>query len=111
MPDDFDPAMIQSLIGDIGADSAREVLDLFFEDSAEKLALLRAGGNACDPKLAQRHAHALKSAAATFGFTSLSILAGSLEVDAHGLSVPEIAARAQSLGDALARARGFSQQP
>jgi hypothetical protein len=111
MPDDFDPAMIQSLIGDIGENSAHEVLDLFFEDSAEKLALLRAGSNACDPKIAQRHAHALKSAAATFGFTTLSALARSLETEAHELSAPEIAARARRLGDALARARGFSQRP
>jgi histidine phosphotransfer protein HptB len=110
MPDGFDPAMIQSLIGDIGENSAREVLDLFFEDSAEKVALLRAGGNACNPKVAQRYAHSLKSAAATFGFTSLSTLAHSLETEAHGLSAPEIATRAQSLGDALARARGFSQR-
>jgi HPt (histidine-containing phosphotransfer) domain-containing protein len=106
MPDDFDPSMIELIVDDIGESAAREVLQLFFEDSGEKLDLLR---TAADAKLAQRHARSLKSAAAAFGFNRLSALAHSLESAAYNLSASEIAIRAQSLGEALALARDFSE--
>lgn len=109
MFDAFDPTMIELLVNDIGESAARDILRLFFRDSAEKLDMLRKASDGCTSKTVQRHAHSLKSAAAAFGFTNLSALAQTLEAEAHGLSLAEIAARAQSLGDALAQAQSFSR--
>jgi histidine phosphotransfer protein HptB len=109
MRDTFDPTMIELLVNDIGESSAREILQLFFRDSAEKLDMLCQAGDGCTSKVAQRHAHSLKSAAAAFGFKDLSALALSLETEASALSLPEIAARARTLSDALTQARGFSR--
>ncbi|HEX4194329.1 MAG TPA: Hpt domain-containing protein [Stellaceae bacterium] len=109
MRDAFDPTMIELLVNDIGESSAREVLQLFFQDSVEKLDMLCKAGDGCTSKVAQRHAHSLKSAAAAFGFKNLSALAQTLEAEAHGLSLAEIALRAQRLSDALAQAQSFSR--
>jgi HPt (histidine-containing phosphotransfer) domain-containing protein len=111
MPDTFDPTMIELLVDDIGEDAARELLQLFFRDSAEKLDLLCEADAACTTRRAQRHAYALKSAAAAFGFAGLSALAQSLEVDAPALSPSEFTARTQSLSDALATARTRAPLP
>ncbi len=104
---EFDPTLIELLVGDIGEVSTREVLRIFFEDSTEKLALLGADRCAADIESVRRHAHSLKSAAAAFGFTDLSTRARALEAEASGLTVKEITARVSDLSDALARARGF----
>jgi HPt (histidine-containing phosphotransfer) domain-containing protein len=109
MHDVFDPTMIELLVDDIGENPAREVLRLFFKDWSEKLGRLCGESASPDAKTAQRYAHSLKSAAAAFGFKSLSLLAQSLEAEAYDLTGSEIAARAQGLNDALARARGFSR--
>jgi HPt (histidine-containing phosphotransfer) domain-containing protein len=109
MHDAFDPTMIELLVNDIGENAAREVLQLFFRDSAEKLDMLSKAGDGCTSKIAQRHAHSLKSAAATFGFKNLSALAQTLEAEAHGLSLAEIALRARGLSAALAQAQNFSR--
>jgi HPt (histidine-containing phosphotransfer) domain-containing protein len=111
MPDTFDPTMIELLVDDIGEDAARELLQLFFQDSAEKLDLLREPDDACTTHRVQRHAYALKSAAAAFGFAGLSALAQSLEIDAPALSPSELTARTQSLSAALAAARTLSPLP
>lgn len=109
MRDVFDPTMIELLVNDIGESSAREVLQLFFRDSAEKLDMLSKAGDGCTSKVAQRHAHSLKSAAAAFGFKNLSALAQTLEAEAQGLSLAEIAVRAQGLNDALIQAQRYSR--
>jgi HPt (histidine-containing phosphotransfer) domain-containing protein len=108
MHDLFDPTSIELLIEDLGESATREVLQLFFTDSAARLDRLHEDGAAPDSKSAACYARSLKNAAAAFGFMGLAELAQSLEADADSLSAPEIAARARALSDALATARSLS---
>ena len=108
MRDLFDPTSIELLIEDIGESATREVLDLFFTDSAARLDQLLENAASLDSRIAGRYARSLKNAAAAFGFTGLAALAQALETDANGLSAAEIGTRAQALSEALAAARDLS---
>src|ERR1700751_5534888 len=75
MRDLFDPTSIQLLLEDLGESATREVLDLFFTDSAARLDQLREKGTSPDSRIAGRYARSLKNAATAFGFTGLAALA------------------------------------
>ena len=111
MSDEFDPTRIDLLVEDIGESTAHDILRVFFEDSTDKLALLRATNAPCTRDVVERHAHSLKSAAAAFGFVEVAARAKSLEAEARTLSAGDIAAQVSGLSEALTRALGFARLP
>src|SRR5687767_10569617 len=81
-PDVVDPAALDALVEATGGDRAflAEMIDVYVDDSAEQLAVMRqaiAEGNAEELR---RAAHSLKANSASFGATTLAQLCQELEV-------------------------------
>ncbi|MHB2167936.1 response regulator [Alsobacter sp. R-9] len=81
-PVEFDGGMLQTLLDEVEPDSARMILDVFIEDTRERLAAMAV---ATDRTATARQAHAIKSAAATFGLMAVSAKAAALEHSASHL--------------------------
>lgn len=101
----FDQACFGALVDDIGEDTARTVVDVFFADTGMNLDRLQAMGCDATRKGVTIQAHAIKTTAATFGFHRLRALAQQLESDAEALSSADYPARLRELQAALAAAR------
>lgn len=85
----LDPAQLADLETTLGADTLRELLALYREDLATRLAQLQA---ATDPEAIRQHAHGLRSGAASFGATALAAAARAVESGGGSLAAVEHAA-------------------
>lgn len=85
----IDNVQLADLRAILGPDGLDELLAIYREDLAHRLALLR---GATDPDEIRDHAHALRSGAATFGATILADAARALEHDRGSLAAIECAA-------------------
>jgi histidine phosphotransfer protein HptB len=75
----------QALVREIGEDGAGEVRDVFWSDTCARLQLFRTLSLAQHHGRIAREAHSLKSAAGTFGYVRLAVLALRLENTAERL--------------------------
>ena len=98
----FDPTRLRALTDEIGAASARDLVEIFLADSEQRLVQMRrlAGGGEGDAKALARAAHSIKSSAATFGFERLAALARAIE------SAPAAEATASLVDSAAAALAG-----
>lgn len=94
----LDPALVAELEHTLGADTLRELLGVYREDLATRLGELRA---ATDDAEIRRHAHGLRSGAASFGATALAAAARDLEE--HGGSLAAVERAASEVDAALAQ--------
>src|SRR3954469_14167514 len=79
-----EPGAYQALVREIGEDGACEVRDVFWSETSARLQLFRTLSRAQHGRIA-REAHSLKSAAGTFGYVRLAVLALRLEKTAERL--------------------------
>lgn len=109
----FDKSVFLTLRSELGAEDATEVLTAFLSDTSSKMDVLASG--VPDRSIARREAHAIKSSAATFGFSELARLARELELGAQGASPANlqqaIAAIQISFGEISAFARASLLDP
>ena len=75
----FDRDRLERLVADLGVDTARTAIDLFLQETMERVASL---GN-CSRDESERELHSLKSSALTVGLTRVSRIARSMERTAH----------------------------
>jgi CheY-like chemotaxis protein/HPt (histidine-containing phosphotransfer) domain-containing protein len=101
----LDYAAYAKLVEEIGESSSAELLDVFFEETLERLELLRRLTDMSDRSLIEREAHSLKGAAATFGFSHLAQLARTLQLSAQRIDAGEYAALLARIEPAFASAR------
>lgn len=87
----LDPRQLAELETTIGADTLRDLLAMYREDLATRLAQLRA---ATDPEEIRHHAHGLRSGAASFGAAALAAAARDVELGGGSLAAVERAASA-----------------
>ena len=85
----FDHGILKLLLDEIDPDSARVILDVFVEDTTERLRAMLS--HLDDRALISRECHAIKSAAATFGLTAVSARAAALEDGAGGMAQDALA--------------------
>ena len=79
----IDPTIYQALVEAVGDDFVAEMVDAFLEEGKQLIADLNNAFADQDVDRFRRAAHSLKSAAATFGATTLSALAKELEAIAR----------------------------
>jgi len=96
-----DAAHLADLEKTLGAATLRELLAAYREDLATRLEQLRA---ASDPEEVRRHAHGLRSGAASFGATALA--AAAREVESGGGSLAAVEHAASEVDAALATRLG-----
>jgi HPt (histidine-containing phosphotransfer) domain-containing protein len=101
----FDRSAYETLAEEIGGETARQMFDIFIEETENRLKVLRQVSCAKDHGLIEREAHSLKGAAATFGFCQLSALARTLELGAANISDGDCAALVGQIEPAFASAR------
>jgi signal transduction histidine kinase/CheY-like chemotaxis protein/HPt (histidine-containing phosphotransfer) domain-containing protein len=82
----FDPRAFKDLAKEIGEDAASEIRSVFISETDTRLATFRQLAIEQDRKRIGREAHSLKSAAGTFGYRRLSLLAMRLEKNAARLT-------------------------
>ncbi|MET4605315.1 HPt (histidine-containing phosphotransfer) domain-containing protein [Bradyrhizobium sp. JR4.1] len=80
-----EPGAYQALVREIGEDGACEVRDVFWSETCARLQLFRTLSLAQHHGRIAREAHSLKSAAGTFGYVRLAMLALRLEKTAERL--------------------------
>lgn len=85
----LDATQLDELERTVGAEVLRDLLAAYREDLATRLAQLRAAG---DPEERRRHAHGLRSGAASFGATALAAAARDVELEGGSLAAVEQAA-------------------
>ena len=93
----LDPASLQELLEDLGAQDLGAVLDTFFDFAPTLAQRMEAGAREEDRDAVNRAAHTLKSNAAMMGASRLSSVCEQLETDA--MSAPWSALR-QQVGEA-----------
>jgi histidine phosphotransfer protein HptB len=74
-----EPGAYQALVREIGEDGAGEVRDVFWRETCARLQQFRTLSLAQHHGRIAREAHSLKSAAGTFGYVRLAVLALRLE--------------------------------
>lgn len=97
----IDQATFDGLKDSVGADYVAEVVSAFSEEAPLLIVQLRQALSAGDVETFRRAAHSIKSNAATFGATSLSILAREMESAARENRLDEIGNRLEVLEDAV----------
>ena len=80
-----EPRAYEALVREIGEDGASEVRDVFWSETRARLELFRTLSPAQHAGKIAREAHSLKSAAGTFGYVRLAVLALMLEKAAEML--------------------------
>jgi histidine phosphotransfer protein HptB len=80
-----EPGAYQALVREIGEDGACEVRGVFWSETCARLQLFRTLSLAQQHGRIAREAHSLKSAAGTFGYVRLAVLALRLEKTAERL--------------------------
>jgi hypothetical protein len=105
----FDHGILKLLLDEIDPESARVILDVFVEDTTERL---RAMLSALDDRaLISRECHAIKSAAATFGLTAVSARAAALEDGAGAMAQDALATALADLTRAFDAGRARLPKP
>ena len=104
-----EPGAYEALIREIGEDGASEVRAVFWSETSARLQLFRTLSLAQQQAKIAREAHSLKSAAGTFGYVRLSVLALQLEKSADALGDAEFHALLERMDAAYAAAR--AQEP
>ena len=93
------------LVDEIGEEASRDVLAVFIRDTEARMRMFDALQIPADRRTIEREAHALKSAAGTFGLETLARLARDLEQRAPTLSAADYAALAAQIKATFATAR------
>ena len=101
----MDRSVYEELVEEIGEDSAREMLDVFLEETVARLALLNRLACPNDRPQIERETHSLKGTSRAFGLKRLSALARTLEVAASGISDAEFRAMLDQIERAFDEAR------
>jgi PAS domain S-box-containing protein len=101
----FEPTRFGLLSEEIGIGPARELVEVFLGDTAERLTAMRSLVAAGERKTLERTAHSLKSSAATFGFERLAALAREIENAAAAAPEPLLLALAEAAAEALESGR------
>ncbi|MGL4443371.1 MAG: response regulator, partial [Alsobacter sp.] len=105
----FDHGILKLLLDEIDPDSARMILDVFVEDTTERLRAMPS--HLDDRALISRECHAIKSAAATFGLTAVSARAAALEDGAGAMAPDALAVALAELARAFEAGRARLPQP
>ena len=100
---EFDRGALAVLMDEIEPDNVRQIIEVFVEDTKARLAAMPKLVD--DPVRISREAHAIKSAAATFGMIGVSARAAALEQDATRLEPKAIEASVDALTEAFDDAR------
>ena len=103
--DIFNRETYDKLVGEIGEDGAREMLELFLAETDRRIALLRRLSCELDRSAIVREAHALKGDAGAFGLVQLTTLARALERDAKRMTDGEYRTALDHIEPAFAIAR------
>ena len=82
----LDPTALDTFIEEIELDGVRATLDVFLEETVERLALMRRLSCGTDRAKIETEAHTLKGSSSTFGLTQLSTLGRTLEYAAHQIA-------------------------
>ncbi|WP_100179393.1 MULTISPECIES: Hpt domain-containing protein [Bradyrhizobium] len=104
-----EPRAYEALVREIGEDGASEVRDVFWSETCARLELFRTLSLAQHAGKIAREAHSLKSAAGTFGYVRLAVLALTLEKAAEMLDDVEFRDLLDRMDAAYAAAR--AQEP
>lgn len=104
-----EPGAYRALIREIGEDGASEVRAVFWSETSARLKLFRTLSLAQHNAKIAREAHSLKSAAGTFGYVRLAVLALQLEKSADALGEAEFHDLLDLMDAAFAAAR--AQEP
>jgi len=96
----IDPSAFENLKDLAGADFMSELIDTFLEDAPKLIKELQSGLKTNDAEPFRRAAHSLKSNAASFGATHLSVLAKELEIIGKENKLTEVGDRLKVLEDA-----------
>lgn len=102
----FDQAVFDRLGAELGAANTAEVLNVFLEDTADRLARLESGELTDSAR--KREFHSIKSSAATFGFEDLSRLAIELESGSDAMEHTTLADGICELRHAYESSRQFA---
>ncbi|HUI35321.1 MAG TPA: Hpt domain-containing protein [Stellaceae bacterium] len=94
----LDTAVLDDLVGHIGADAVRAIVEIFIGECHELAAAMSASASPAD---ARRAAHSLKSSAGQLGAAALAEAALAVEIAASGNS-PELRKRIAALLEAAA---------
>jgi len=97
----FDHQCFEALVEDVGGELAQELLGLFLAETQRVIATCTSLDGGSREAIA-RHAHSLKSSAATFGFRQFSAAARRLEIEATTLPTSELTERLRSLKSTFA---------
>jgi histidine phosphotransfer protein HptB len=104
----LDPSVIQSL-RELGGDAEPgllgELVQLFLQDSPDKLRALQEGFGGRDAKVVERNAHSLKSSAASLGANSLSKLLAEIEAAGRAHDLERVASLLPRTSKAYDQAR------
>ncbi len=101
----LDRAVFDELAEAIGEEGICELLDVFIEDTAARVAVLKRQSGPLDREEIERVAHALKGASGTLGLKRLSASARTLEAEAPGISEAEFNAILTQIEQAFAAGR------
>ena len=82
----LDRTALDTFIEEIELDGVRATLDVFLEETVERLALMRRLSCGTDRAKIETEAHTLKGSSSTFGLTQLSTLGRTLEYAAHQIA-------------------------
>ena len=104
-----EPRAYEALVREIGEDGASEVREVFWSETRARLELFRTLSLAQHAGKIAREAHSLKSAAGTFGYARLAVLALTLEKTAERLDDVEFCDLLDRMDAAYAAAR--AQEP
>ncbi len=105
----LDTGVLKLLLDEIDPDSARMIIDVFVEDTTDRLRAMAARMD--DRALIVRECHAIKSAAATFGLTAVSAAAAALEDGAGQMEPDELAAALAALARVFEAGRARLPKP
>jgi HPt (histidine-containing phosphotransfer) domain-containing protein len=78
----MDTDVFANFAAEVGHDGTRQIFNLFIHDTERRLQMMQMLSGDTDRTAIENEAHAMKGAAATFGFQQIGVLAGALENDA-----------------------------
>jgi len=103
------PVIDQATFGELkqmsGEDFINELIDTFLEDAPQMIAEMKSALEGNDADTFRRAAHSMKSNAATFGASDLSLLAKDLEMLGKENKLNETGDKLKSMEEAYASAR------
>jgi signal transduction histidine kinase/CheY-like chemotaxis protein/HPt (histidine-containing phosphotransfer) domain-containing protein len=108
----LDRSMLAELCEEIGEEGARAIVDVFLNETRERLALLETLSGSADRAGIEVEAHTLKGAAGTVGFARVSALAKALEFAARAGAPTDYAMQVASIKAAFGEScREIDERP